>query len=244
MKDYEHRSRYFLPRRAYTLVRLDGKSFHTYTRHLKKPFDMDLISDMQKTTLYLCENIQGCKLGYTQSDEITLLLTDFDDIKTDAWFDGNLSKIVSISAAMATAKFNHLRITEKIEVKAIDGFELKSMPNTTLAFFDSRAWSLADPWEVFNTFLWRQQDATRNSIQMVAQSLYSQKQLMNKNTSMLQEMIFAKGQNYNDYLTVCKRGTFFYKDTDGWVTDREMPILTQDKDYFFSKIPMMKGTCE
>jgi len=223
MKNYESRFRYYLPRRAYTLIRLDGKAFHSYTKNLDKPFDLDFVEDMIKTTKYLCENIQGCKMGYVQSDEISLVLTDFDDIATEAWFDGNIQKICSVSASMATAKFNKLRLT------------------SVLANFDSRVWSISDPWEVFNTILWRQQDATRNSIQMIAHSLASHSECQNKNSSELQELIFSKGENYNDYATHLKRGTFVYKTENGWVVDKQMPILTQDREYFFNKLPIMKG---
>ena len=223
MKNYESRFRYYLPRRAYTMIRLDGKAFHSYTKNLDKPFDLDFVEDMIATTKYLCENIQGCKMGYVQSDEISLVLTDFDDIATEAWFDGNIQKICSVSASMAAAKFNKLRLT------------------SILANFDSRVWSISDPWEVFNTILWRQQDATRNSIQMIARSLASHSECQNKNSSELQELIFSKGKNYNDYAIHLKRGTFVYKTENGWVVDKQMPILTQDREYFFNKLPIMKG---
>lgn len=223
MKDYESRFRYKLPRRAYTMIRLDGKAFHNYTKHLDKPFDLDFVSDMVETTKYLCENIQGCKFGYVQSDEISLLLTDFDDTLTCAWFDGNIQKICSVSASMATAVFNRRR------------------PERDLANFDSRVWSLSDPWEVYNTFLWRQQDATRNSIQMVARAFASHKECENKDQNELQELIFQKGQNYNDYDVHLKRGTFIFKDVRDWIVDFEMPILSKDRDYFFSKLPIIKG---
>lgn len=230
LKGYENRTRYYLPKRTYTLIRLDGKSFHTYTKGLAKPFDMDLVQDMQETTISLCRNIQGCKLGYTQSDEITLLLTDFEDIHTEPWFGGNLQKICSVSSSMATAYFNSLRHD-------------RNHYSDKMAFFDSRVWTISDPWEVFNTFLWRQQDATRNAIQMVAQSLYSHKELQSKNSSQLQEMIFQKGQNFDHYPTVCKRGTFVYYGFDGiyddWLIDRESPIISQNRRWFFSKIPLI-----
>jgi tRNA(His) 5'-end guanylyltransferase len=223
MKDIESRTRYFLPRRCYTLLRIDGKSFHTYTRGLDRPFDDGLRSDMQETTRLLCVNIQGAKLGYTQSDEISLLLTDFDDIATDAWFDGNLQKIVSVSASMASAYFNKLRANRNVQ--------------KDVAVFDSRAWTTADPWEAYNTFLWRQKDCTKNAVQMVARSLASHKECTNKNFSELNELIFQKGGNFNNYPTDCKRGAFTYKTEDGWVIDKEPPILSQDKKYFFCKVP-------
>ena len=109
MKDYEQRTRIKLPRRTNTIIRMDGKAFHTYTKGLDRPFDENLMYDMNATTQFLCENIQGAKIGYVQSDEISILLTDFDKLTTDAWFDYNVQKMVSVSASLATGKFNERR---------------------------------------------------------------------------------------------------------------------------------------
>lgn len=226
MKDLEGRTRYMLPRRCYTLIRIDGKSFHTYTKGLKKPFDMDLIEDMQKTTLKLCKET-GAKIGYVQSDEISLVLTDFKENGTQSWFDNNLQKVCSVTASIATAEFNLARFSR-------NGLSEKT------AHFDTRVWTVSDPWDVYNTFLWRQKDASKNSIQMVARSLASHKECTNKNEKMLQELIFSKGQNWNDYPTICKRGTFVYKTDEEWIVDLEAPILTQDKKWFFDKLPMIE----
>ena len=127
-------------------------------------------------------------------------------------------------------------------MKRANSFDIK------LAQFDSRVWSLSDPWEVYNAFLWRQQDATKNSIQMVAQSLASHKECQNKHGGKLQELIFQKGQNWNDYPTVAKRGTFFYKVSEtvgetirsSWKTDLESPILTTDPNWFFEKLSLIE----
>ena len=216
-ENYEHRTRQSLPRRTNTIIRLDGKSFHTYTKGLDKPFDEGLIEDMQQTAIYLCENIQGAKCAFTQSDEITLLLTDYDTITTDAWFDGNVQKITSISASMATAKFNQLRLRRK--TNKLDGgttlfpIEIPYLMDGELATFDSRAFTIADKEEVVNNFIWRQQDAERNSIQMLAQSLYSHNELHKKNTSMLQDMCFDKGHNWNDLHFSKKRGSLILNNT-------------------------------
>lgn len=191
---YENRTRYSLPRRTYTIIRLDGKSFHTFTRGMKKPYDEDLMDVMNETAKYLCENIQGCQMAYTQSDEISLLLTDFEKITTDAWFDGNIQKMVSVSASMATARFNNLMHRRHI----VDMDEL--------AFFDSRVFTIPDPIEVENYFVWRQKDAVRNSISMTAQSLYSHKELNGKSQSDMHQMIVEKGKNWNDMSEGFKRG--------------------------------------
>ena len=104
--NYENITRYYLTRRMPVIIRLDGRSFHTFTRGFKKPFDDILVKTMQDTMKYLCENIQGCVLGYTQSDEISLVLTDYAEITTEAWFGNNLQKMCSVSASMATVAFN------------------------------------------------------------------------------------------------------------------------------------------
>jgi len=195
---YESRTRTFLPRRTYTLIRLDGKAFHTFTRGMKRPYDETLMKAMDDTAKFLCENIQGCQLGYVQSDEISLLLTDFDKITTDAWFDGNVQKMVSVSASMATAFFNDI---------------FSNNIHGNLAFFDSRVWTIPDYVEVENYFVWRQKDAVRNSIAMTAQSLYSHTELNGKSSSEQQDMIHAKGQNWNDMPEGFKRGRTIYKST-------------------------------
>lgn len=193
MKDfYENRTRYFLPRRTFTIIRLDGKAFHSYTRGLIKPFDDQFIKDMDETACYLCKNIQGSKFAFVQSDEISILLTDFDNITTDAWFDGNIQKITSISASLATAKFNELRPGK-------------------IALFDSRVFTIPTRSEVQNYFIWRQQDTVRNSIQSVAQSLFSHRELNNKNTSELQDMCMNKNINWNDFEPKYKRGRLIVK---------------------------------
>lgn len=275
-ENYENRAKQFLVRRTNTIVRMDGKSFSQYTKGLDKPFDEGLIEDMQETTKYLCENIQGCKAGYTQSDEITLLLTDYDNLQTDAWFDGNVQKITSISAAMATAKFNQLRLQryfnlleDILDKNAKDfggnrmGEVRKDNLETTqkLAFFDSRVFQIPEPEEVVNCFIWRQQDAERNSIQMLAQSLYSQKQLHGKNTSVLQDMCFNKGQNWNDLGFEKKRGSLVLKQAYfNGVTQVELkgqalslddavirtkweivktPIFTKDRDIILNLMPKL-----
>jgi len=202
---YEKITKYFLPRRTHTIIRIDGKAFHTYTKGLKRPFDSGLIEDMNETAKYLCENIQGAKFGYVQSDEISILMTDFDTIKTGAWFEGNVQKIASISASLATGIFNKLRRDRFEDQK--DGF----MKPPSLAFFDSRVFTIAQTHEVKNYFLWRQQDCVRNSISSVAQSLYSHTELNGKKCNQMQEMIFQKNINWDKYDAGLKRGRVIYR---------------------------------
>ena len=214
--NYENRSKTFLTRRTPVIMRLDGKAFHTYTRGLDKPFDEGLIEDMELTTKYLCENIQGVKLGYCQSDEISLLLTDYETLDTQAWFDYNVQKMVSISASMATAKFNELRIVKPFFTESTNYTDSDFMDYNEgnapfkLAFFDSRVFNIPKE-EVSNYFLARQKDAVKNSISMLAQSLYSQKQLHKKNSSEMQELCFQKSQNWNDLNYKKKRGCTILK---------------------------------
>lgn len=230
MKDfYEDRTRHKLARRTNTIIRIDGKSFHTYTRGLTRPFDQGLMEDMDKTTEFLCQSIQGAKLGYVQSDEISILLTDYDEITTDAWFDGNLQKMASIAASLATAKFNQLRMERASSVYLVDDkgephrtLHLGEIKNSKLAMFDARVFQIPYQEEVINYFIWRQKDATRNSISSVAQSLYSPKELHGKKTDEMQEMIFQKGINWNDYTPREKRGSVIRKFQETFVRNEEL----------------------
>jgi tRNA(His) guanylyltransferase len=219
---YEDRTRIKLPRRTFTIIRIDGKAFHTYTKGLERPFDQGLIEDMNATTAYLCKNIQGAKFGYVQSDEISLVLTDFDDLGTHAWFDNNLQKMVSVAASMATAEFNKLRLMRYMKNSMIF-LEPEHIEKFKMAEFDARAFQIPFIDEVENYFIWRQQDAVRNSISSVAQSLYSTKELHGKKTSDMQELIFQKGINWNDYDFRLKRGAVIAK--------VEVPVLVKTKEF-------------
>lgn len=207
---YEDRTRIKLPRRTYTIIRIDGKAFHTYTKGLERPFDEGLIDDMNATTAYLCKNIQGAKFGYVQSDEISLVLTDFDELGTHAWFDNNLQKMVSVAASMATSEFNKLRLMRYMKESKIF-LEEEHIEEFKMAQFDARAFQIPFIDEVENYFIWRQQDAVRNSISSVAQSLYSPRELNGVKTDQMQEMIFQKGINWNDYDFRKKRGAVIGK---------------------------------
>lgn len=265
MKRYESSTQLNLMRRSYTIIRIDGKAFHTYTRGLLRPFDANLMADMDATAAYLCENIQGAKFAYVQSDEISILLTDFDKLESQAWFDYNTQKMVSISASLATAMFNQLRAK-----RHISNFEDEEIVDTIndlseyweerlahrliadkLAHFDSRVFQVPNQSEAANYFVWRQQDAVRNSISSVAQSLYSTKELHKKNSNEQQEMIWQKGTNWNDYNSREKRGGFIDKVMhqvpqpnnfdllvlrSKWESI-DCPIFTQDRDFLLSRIP-------
>ena len=218
--NYENITRYYLTRRMPVIIRVDGRSFHTFTKCFKKPFDDVLVKTMQDTMKYLCENIQGCVLGYTQSDEISLILTDYAELTTDAWFGNNLQKMCSVSASMATLTFNKA-FNDNI-VKYIDnnldadcGVTKDLTEYTKIlinarnkgAMFDSRVFTIPKE-EVCNYFIWRQQDSTRNSIQSVGQANFSQRELNGKSCNDIQDMLMTqKSINWNDYATTLKRGS-------------------------------------
>jgi tRNA(His) 5'-end guanylyltransferase len=252
MKGYEGVSRNFLTRRMPVIIRLDGKAFHTFTRGMKRPFDEILTGTMQATMKYLCENIQGCVLGYTQSDEITLVLVDYKTIDTYAWFDNNVQKMVSISASMATFAFNKAfenaiyDYCDNTLDYVSDLFHVYCNASDKGALFDSRVFNITKE-EVCNCLIWRQQDATRNSIQSVGQANFTEKELHKKSCNMIQDMLITeKGINWNDIPTHLKRGSCCIKETiqnpnvdikDGvcirnqWIVDEEIPIFTQDRNY-------------
>ena len=257
MKEYyENPYRFYLPRRSPMIIRLDMRAGHSFTKGFQRPFDDIFIKSIQETAKYLCENIENVKCSYQQSDEISLLLTDYDNDGTQAWFNKNLQKMCSIAASMATLAFN--RIFEE-QVSAID-FDLsmgvEGIDSNYLsalykarekgAMFDARCFSIPKE-EVCNYFLWRQNDCTRNSIQMVGQANFSHRELQNKSCDKIQDMLMVeKNINWNDFETVKKRGscctktgkhtvidmkTGEQKDRLIWEIDKEIPIFSQDRNY-------------
>lgn len=247
--NYEKISQTKLTRHIPVAIRIDGKAFHTFTKGFKKPFDEILMNSMQNTMHYLCKNIQGCVFGYTQSDEITLILIDYQNLDTAAWFDYEVQKICSVSASMATMAFNKFFTTNALcEIneshssmapQSIALQEKNALYNDALrkamqkgAMFDARCFNIPKE-EVCNLIYWRQLDATRNSIQMVAQSNFSQKQLEGKSCNELQDMLLLeKNIDWNNYSASCKHGTACIKEHMTWFIDRNMPILIgENRDY-------------
>lgn len=255
---YENRTKTFLPRRMITIIRLDGKSFSKWTKNLEKPFDDGFSDDMDATAVYLCENIQGAKFAYTQSDEITVVLTDFDTLDSQAWFDYNVQKMVSIAASLATAKFNHLRTLRDMmngdcESSDLETFISTNIDRMKLACFDARVFQVPNLDEMVNTIIWRQQDCTRNSVSMAAHALLGHSATMNKSSGEKQEMLFQeKGVNWNDYKVKYKRGVVIKRHVvtvDGsngpvfrtkWLPDYNTPIFTQEKEYLYKLIPTIQ----
>lgn len=262
MKQYEYVTRNYLTRKLPVIIRIDGKAFHSFTRGFNKPFDEVFVKSMQDTMKYLCENIQGCVLGYTQSDEITLVLVDYQSREASAWFDNNIQKMASVSASMATMIFNRRFDANYRQWVRNSGLFLTRCMNANKdpelqrlydvywsairkgAMFDSRVFTLPKE-EVVNCLIWRQQDATRNSIQSVGQANFSHSQLHGKNCSDIQDMLMLeKNINWNDFPTHLKRGSCCIKkpfkinegteqeaERSKWVIDTNIPIFTQDKDY-------------
>ena len=269
MKEYyEQIPKTKLMRRCPVIIRIDGKAFHSFTKGFKRPFDNVLIESMQETMKYLCENIQGCVLGYHQSDEISLVLVDYHKLTSNAWFDYEVQKICSIAASMATVAFNKIFEQNCIEYSQV-------VPNTELgrkvmdvyskasekgAMFDARCFNIPKE-EVTNYIYWRQLDATRNSIQMVGQANFSHKELHGKSCNQIQDMLMTqKGVNWNDYPIYQKRGSCCIKERYStvdlstytgsvdamtrtrWIIDKEIPIFKgEDRNYIDKLIYVGEG---
>lgn len=238
-ENYENRAKTKLLRRTPVIIRLDGKAFHTFTKGFDKPFDKILVNAMQQTMLTLCKEIQGCVLGYTQSDEITLVLTDYTKLKTSAWFDYDVQKICSISASMATLAFDRhffLNMQNKYENnnKLIESIHYRAWAKG--AFFDTRCFNIPKE-EVTNCILWRQQDAIRNSINSVGQANFSHKELQGLSTDqVLKKLLEEKQIDWNKLPVHLQRGSCCIKrevgEIDSWFIDTEIPIFKgEGRDY-------------
>lgn len=176
------------------LVRLDGRAFHTFTRGLARPYDERLSRSMIETTKYLVDHTHA-SVGYTQSDEISLAYPNTDP-NNQVMFDGRVQKLCSILAAMATAKFNQ-QILANIPEKA-----------HLLPLFDARVYQYPTLDLAAESFVWRETDATRNSLTMAAHAYYSHKELHKAGYARKHEMLHAKGLNWNDYPDFFKKGTY------------------------------------
>ena len=174
-------------------IRIDGRGFSKFTKGMIHPFDKNFTDSMIETMKFLIEET-GAIIGYTQSDEISLILSDIKE----PFFKGRVSKLNSVIASMATAKFNELIH--------------KYYPEKPLAFFDCRAWNVPNRDEAVNTLLWRYLDCIKNSISMAAYNLYSHKELDNKNSKEKLKMLLDKGIDWNKYPSCFIYGTFARKE--------------------------------
>ena len=252
MKRYEAVPQNTLMRRTPVAIRNDGKAFHTFTKHLKKPWDDIFQKSMQSTLSYLCANIQGCVFGYQQSDEITLILTDYDTLTTDAWFGYEVQKLCSVSASMATMKFNQIfnqlvmehradlaelqfYSDSKIDSKEWDYMNALYKASQLGATFDARCFNIPKE-EVTNLIFWRQVDAIRNSIQSMGQANFSHSELNGKSTQQIREMLAAIGNPWEDIPGYQQHGIACFKDEEGWHIDYCMPILKYDNREYLEKL--------
>lgn len=266
-ENYESVPKTKLMRRTPVAIRIDGKAFHTFTRGFEKPFDKVLIKSMQETMKYLCEHIQGCVFGYTQSDEITLILVDYKNLNSSAWFDYEVQKMCSIAASMATMAFNksfakafnewtqdyllsYGKLKPEKETTNKNLMELHKVYRNALengAMFDARVFNIPKE-EVTNLIYWRQLDATRNSIQMVGQANFSHKELQNKSCNIIQDMLITeKGINWNNYPTHQKRGSccikMYQTDESVWQSHAEDKLMPNGRTMWVidTEIPVFKG---
>lgn len=230
MKSYEVASRTILPIRMPVVIRVDGKAFHSYCQGLDKPFDFNLVDAMNQVAIELCRNIQGAQMAYVQSDEVSILVHGYKNFDSQSWFDNQVQKMVSVSASIAAATMTaHSPKVFRGEVKP--------------AFFDSRVFILPEA-EVCNYFLWRQQDCTRNSKQMLARSIFSHKECDGKNGQELIEMCLAKGHDWEKMATWMRRGRCVDRVTQyvtdnavspavrhRWEINNQIPVFSEDRSY-------------
>ena len=258
MKAYENESRIYLDRKTPVIIRVDGKAFHTFTKGFEKPFDDILEKAMKDTMIHLCENIQGAVLGYTQSDEITIVLIDYQEENSDAWFGYNLQKMASVAASEATFAFNRAFEKHFNYWKSNMGLphtDCQDEPITARylryinciykgARFDARAFSLPR-FEVANCLIWRQLDAIRNSIQAIGQSQFSHKELQNLNCDEIKEkLISERGLNWEEYSDYHRHGICCVKVEKDFVNDEGQKYIRkrwklEDIDFLKAK-PFIK----
>ena len=232
-KFYEERGRYYLTRRTPVAIRLDMRAGHTFTKGFTKPFDSAFRNSMERTALYLCKNISNVKCAYCQSDEITLILTDYDTLTTDAWFDYRVDKLCSITASMATMYFNkffaeeaedyHYQVEDWKEIfydskkaEAIDQAHYRALDRG--AMFDARCFNIPKE-EVANLIVWRWIDAKRNSIQMVGQANFSHTELQGKTCANIIEMLNTREEAdapWEYYPDSYRFGSILVKPYDVW----------------------------
>lgn len=265
MKGYEERNRYYLQRRTPVILRLDMRAGHSFTKGFVRPFDEVFIKSMQETAKYLCENIQGCKLSYQQSDEITLVLVDYDKLSTDCFFDYRVDKLCSIAASMATMAFNKF-FSDNIEMDYDKKFHFLGLDHVSnfeteveydkvferleaeyetyyekngTAMFDARCFNIPKE-EVTNLIYWRQLDAMRNSVQMVGQANFSHRGLQNKTCKDIKEMLIEqKGINWDELPIYQKRGSCCVKEIEARQVDG-MPGIERSHWIIDKEIPIFK----
>jgi tRNA(His) 5'-end guanylyltransferase len=248
---YEDVFRNSIPQRTFAVIRIDGKAFHTFTKTLEKPHSAELSEAMDHAAQVLCKEMMGCKLAYGQSDEYSFLLTDFEKEESEMWFNGNIQKIVSVSSSIFTAAFNdHWEKVRPMSFKP------------RLAMFDARVFVIPSRNDVFQYFLWRQKDASRNSLTMLASCHFSHKQLHGQDRDAKHELLQSVGVKWTDWPTSFRHGrvvrrvsqqrtvSYVHKKTKEkiskdveesvWQVDREIPVFTRTSDYLDSVVPHLR----
>lgn len=248
MKEYERVSKVYLQKRTPVIVRVDGVAFHTFTKGMILPFDNCVLLEAMRQTMYnLCKWLPGCVFGYTQSDEITFVLTDYKNLSSSAFYDYVVQKLSSIIASKTTLEFNNqFKKRVDVEFKDIDT-DIANLYRSRVytAFFDCRVFNLPKD-EVQNELYWRQSDATKNSISQVANYYFTNSELYKKTSSQKQDMLMLqKGINWNDYPVVLKRGTCCIRVKEAgengkvkypWKIDRVSPIFSKDWKYITDRV--------
>ena len=206
VKRYEAAYNTVMTPRSVVMIRVDGKAFHTFTKGCEKPFDYKIINSMIAATIKTASKMAGFKLAYTQSDEATFMITDFDNLNTQGWFNYEVNKIVSITASMFTAYFNEAY-------------------GSSNAFFDARAFIVpVDDWQ--NVFIWRQRDWERNSIQMVARANFKHSECHKKKIPELKADLLNIGVDYDSYDICAQYGTFVMSDLSEFYAKVDYDFLT------------------
>lgn len=240
MKGYENTSKTVLLERTPVIIRIDGKAFHSFTKGFERPFDKLLQEVMYLTTEDLCRNIQGCVLGYTQSDEISLLLLNDKKLNSQSWFDNKVQKMCSIAASMTTLFFNRTfknEIDTNINIYGIpEEFTKHIKAIEKGAMFDARCFNIPKE-EVTNYFYWRQIDAIRNSKQMVGHYYFTDSELEYKSCAAIENMLITQRNiNWNDYPINDQRGVCVIKDEIGWTIDCEIPVFKGEGREYIDKL--------
>lgn len=216
IKRYEAAGSHTLTRRVPVMIRVDGRAFHTFTRNCARPFDGEIINAMMVAAKHVAAEMAGFRLAYVQSDEATFLIDDLASLQSEPWFGNKVNKLVSVTASLFTAAFNH------------------AWPGEELATFDARAFSIPRE-DAPNAFVWRQRDWERNSLHMLARAHFSHRVLEGKGHSEIHEMLHSRGVNWADLYSYLKNGTFIlpgggmrfvradYATIDNWITDARQP---------------------
>lgn len=218
MKAYEDVSRIKLTKRVPKVIRIDGKAFHTFLKNADKPYDRKVLVSMSCAAGAVMESIGGtARLAYIQSDECSILLNDALTLNTEAWFDNNVQKIVSVAASTFTAYFNSM----------YDWFSPPDGDRPELAMFDARVFQLPDETEVNNYFIWRQKDAVRNSIQQFGRAHFSHNQLQGISNETIKEWLAAAGHPFEAEASWKRQGIIIHNDK----IIEETPLFWEDKNY-------------